>query len=342
MIGKVTWNQDKKKFELSYEGKVLVRSKTVDYLKYLVSQQKHSAIVGAKITSIEIFDHDKITVLDAQDNTLDAQQPVEPQVPTYTITERFEFMESLIGMVIRGDAKSMVISGEGGVGKTFSVLAALRQQGLIDVNTVQPTVDSIMEIKVPDSQPVIEDKIIAQMDSNRGDYIVVKGHSSAKSLYRLMFENRNRIIIFDDCDSVLRDGSAIDLLKAALDSYEDRWVSWKSDTMVDLPSCFKFNGSIIFISNRRLSTIDEAIRTRCFKVDLSMTKLQRIERMRSVLHNVMESIALNIKEEVLNFMEANLHLTDDINFRSLMNLILIRTSAGDKWEKLAAYALTEQ
>ena len=127
MIGKVTWNQDKKKFELSYEGKVLVRSKTVDYLKYLVSQQKHSAIVGAKITSIEIFDHDKITVLDAQDNTLDAQQPVEPQVPTYTITERFEFMESLIGMVIRGDAKSMVISGEGGVGKTFSVLAALRQ-----------------------------------------------------------------------------------------------------------------------------------------------------------------------------------------------------------------------
>ena len=339
MKGQILWNQDKGKYELYGNGKVLARSRSLEHLSYLVTKKKSKAVVDAGGTDVEVVSTQpkEIQILDQADQPLVAVATA----PEFNINERFEFMEDLIGMVVAGSAKSILISGEGGVGKTFTVLESLKSFGKIDCLTVQPTVESLIGIE--DSEETIEAKALAQIEAQQGDYLIVKGHSSAKSLYRLLFENRNRILIFDDCDSVLRDGTAIDLLKAALDSYEDRWVSWKIDSDMDLPSCFKFNGSIIFISNRPLAMIDEAVRTRCFKVDLSMTKLQRIERMRAVLHNVLPEVEMEHKVEAIELLEENLHLTNDINFRSLMNIILIRTSApAEKWKRLATYSLTEQ
>ena len=37
---------------------------------------------------------------------------------------------------------------------------------------------------------------------------MVKGYSTAKGLYRTLFENNGMVIIFDDCDSILKDDVA--------------------------------------------------------------------------------------------------------------------------------------
>ena len=333
----IVWNQGSAKYELVANGKVLVRSKSDGYLFYLVKQQKHTAILKANVTEAELV-KTGITIYDrAGDEVINSN-------PSFNIDERFEFMEELLTMVINGSAKSMLISGEGGIGKSYTVLEALKKSGKVDCLSVMSSIDDTLKpIEVEDDEKTIEEKAIAEMEKERGDYLIIKGHSSAKSLYRLLYENRNRILVFDDCDSALKDGTSLDLLKAALDSYEERWVSWRVDRDMDIPSCFKFNGSIIFITNRPLSTIDEAVRTRCFKVDLSMTKQQRIERMRSVLHQVLPEIEMAYKEDALQLLMDNLHLTNDINFRTLMNLTLIRSSAAEeKWKNLAIYALTEQ
>lgn len=334
---KITWNEQKNKFQLVYRNKVLVSSKKSETLVHYVAKQVHPKIVKAKITEVEVHGpKDKITISDKDGNLVVNNE--------FNIEERFGFLEELIKMVIDGDAKSLVISGEGGVGKTFTVLDTLKKAGKVNCNTIFPNIEDL-NIVVEDEEDEIKGKVYAQINQPKGDYIVVKGHASPKALYRLLYENRERTIVFDDCDKVLKDDTAISLLKSALDSYEDRWVSWFIEQAFgesDLPMQFKFKGRIIFISNMKLAKIDEAVKTRCFKVDLSMTKHQRIERMRNVLDNVMPHVELDVKQEALVLLEENMHLTDDINFRSLMNLITIRNSTSKDWKKLGVYSLTEK
>jgi hypothetical protein len=333
----IVWNPIKSKFNLVLKDKVIVSSNRVEYLTWLVDQQKHAKILKAKITSYEIIA--PVTGIQISD---EAGSPIEQVSPDFDINERFGFLEELITLVIDGEAKSLVVSGEGGIGKTFTVMDVLKKAGKVDHASVMPSIEDL-NIKVEDEEPIIEEKILAQINQPKGDYVVVKGHSSAKALYRILYEHRQKTIVFDDCDSVLKDTSAISLLKSALDSYEDRWVSWRIEQPFgesDLPLTFKFHGKIIFISNMPLKKIDDAVKTRCFKVDLSMTKPQRIVRMRSVIANIMPDVDMDHKHEALGLLEENLHITNDINFRSLMNLIMIRRSGSANWKKLGAYALT--
>jgi len=342
MKAQILWNEKKQKYNLVAKNKIIVSSNRTEYLVWLVTQQKHKKILAAKITETEIITtkpNGGIAITDAAGNA------VADVSSAFNIKERFGFLEELINMVVGGEAKSLVISGEGGVGKTYTVMDVLKRAGKVNVNTILPSIDDLNEIVPEDDTPVIKEKILAQINKPQGDFVVIKGHASAKALYRLLWDNRTRTIIFDDCDSVLRDGTAISLLKSALDSYEDRWVSWFIDSPFgesDLPMTFKFTGKIIFISNMPLHKIDDAVKTRCFKVDLSMTKPQRIERMRHVLEDVMPHVEMEHKLDALNLLNEHLHLTDDVNFRSLMNLTTIRCSNSPNWKKLGVYSLSEK
>jgi hypothetical protein len=342
MKASIIWDANKNKYHLVANGKTLVSSKRHEYLNYLVVQQKHSAIIKAKVTSAELVTAEPSTP--GFKITDQAGNEIASVVPTFDIEERFQFLEELIMLVVEGDAKSLAITGRGGVGKSYTVMDVLRKAGKVNVNDVLPSIDDLQEITPDDEDEEIEGKIIKQITRPKGDYVVVKGYITAKALYRLMYDYRDRTIIFDDCDKVLKDGTCISLLKAALDSYEERWVSWAKDQMFgesDIPTTFKFTGKVMFISNMRLDELDEAIRTRCFKVDLTMTKAQSIQRMRSVLNHVMPDVDMTMKIEALDLLEENINVTDDVNFRSLMNLITIRKSGSPDWKRLGTYLLTE-
>jgi len=335
---KIVWNETKNKFQLISRNKVIVASKSSETLVRYVAKQSHPHVVKAKITDVEVVTTN-IKITDPKGVAISSVDS------NFDINERFEFLNELITLVVEGDAKSLMVSGEGGVGKTFTVMESLRKAGKVNCNTIFPSIDDLNVIQVEDSEEKIKDKVYAQINQPKGDYVVIKGHASSKALYRLLWENRDRTIVFDDCDKVLKDADSISLLKSALDSYEERWVSWlveQSFGDADLPMTFKFNGRIIFISNMKLAKIDEAVKTRCFKVDLSMSKPQRIERMRNVIEDVLPHVELEHKHEALNLLEEHMNVTDDINFRSLMNLITIRNSSCKDWKKLAVYALTEK
>jgi hypothetical protein len=340
MKGIIRYNLSKSKYELMTKDqkKRLVTSKSKEYLEALVSQQKHRRILQHKITEVEIISTSpeiKIT---------DSAGAVITNHNQFSVEQRFVFTEQLVGMVVKKSAKSVVISGQGGVGKTYLVLETLKKHGKTNVQDTIPSIEDFTPgLEVDDDEEEMEEKVLASINRPTGDFTVIKGYSSAKGLYRSLFENRHRTIVFDDCDEVLKNGTAIGLLKNALDSYEDRWVYWNVETPgeSDLPKSFRFQGSIIFISNMPLHKIDEAVRTRCFKVDVSMTPKQRIERMYNVLENVMPDIDMMDKLEALNLMEKNLAIAKEVNFRALMNVISIRVSGIDDWKNLAMFALTE-
>jgi hypothetical protein len=171
---------------------------------------------------------------------------------------------------------------------------------------------------------------------------MVKGYSTAKGLYRTLFENNNSIVVFDDCDAVLRDPVALNLLKGALDSYGKRIISWNADMRDDdLPRSFEFTGRVIFISNMDQDRIDQAIRSRSMMIDLSMTLDQKIARMKHIAasESFLPEYNLQIKADALDLITEIKDQCKEISLRTLIAVCKIRASNKD-YKDLATYMLT--
>jgi len=221
----------------------------------------------------------------------------------FDINQRFGFLNDLTTMVVSGVTPSLVVCGQGGLGKTHSVTQT------IENNDMEPM-----------------------------DYVFFKGYSTARGLYNTLFDNNGKLIIFDDCDSVLDDKVAVNILKSALDSYEKRTISWmaKMNKNDEYPQHFDFTGRIIFISNKAKEKIDEAILTRSLTVDLTMTPDDKITRMSSILGNILPEYDMDIKQDALGFLET---VKDEVslNMRMLIMVAKMRLMYPETWRNLATY-----
>ena len=248
--------------------------------------------------------------------------PAKPKaVDQFEINDRFQFTEQLVKMVARGETASCVVTGEGGLGKSYSVMKALRAAGLQDVSELP---------------------IGTTLTGTRKYYRVIKGFSTAKGLYRILFENQSGILVFDDCDSILKDPDATNLLKGALDSYDKRWITWNTSVSDDgLPRSFEFKGGVVFISNMDQDRISQAIRSRAMNVDLSMTLDQKIERMETIMESdeFLPNVPLSYKRESLDVIRENKDAAREISLRTLINVAKIRNSGEQNWRNLAKYML---
>ena len=171
---------------------------------------------------------------------------------------------------------------------------------------------------------------------------MVKGYSTAKGLYRTLFENNKSIIVFDDCDAVLKDPVALNLLKGALDSYGKRIISWDADMRdEDLPRSFNFEGRVIFISNMDQDRIDQAIRSRSMMIDLSMTPEQKIDRMEYIARSdeFLPEYLIAHKMDALDLIREVANDAKEISLRTLISVTKIRASNKD-WKEMATYLLT--
>ncbi len=226
---------------------------------------------------------------------------------TFTINERFEFLDDLTSMVVTGVTPSLVVTGPGGNGKT---------------NSVKRTIESNQ----------LEDK----------DFIFFKGYSTARGLYNTLYDNNGKLIIFDDCDSVLEDKVSKNILKSALDSYEDRTISWMSKLSKgdEYPTQFNFTGRIIFISNKSKDSIDGALKSRSLMVDLTMTPEEKIERLTFILPNILPEYDMETKELALNFLD-NVKNDVDINIRTFIMVTKMCKAFPDTWRKLASYSVRQ-
>ena len=281
------------KFVGYVDGKVVVRSTSEYYVKRKISEVSTSP--SFKTTESE-----------------------------FGINTRFSFLEQMVSMVADGTTASCVITGEGGLGKSYTVIKALENNGLKNITDLAEfQVGTLLNLKK--------------------SYRIIKGFSTAKGLYRTLFESNGMTIVFDDCDSILKDDVARNLLKGALDSYSKRYISWMADMRdEDLPKTFEFTGRVIFVSNMPLEKIDQAIRTRCMVVDLSMSELQKIERMEVIAKSeeFLPEVSTESKERALAFLKSHIGNIPNMSLRSLIQVSKIANRGGD-WQDLAKYVLTQ-
>lgn len=261
----------------------------------------------------------------------DFSAPTEaPVASKFTINERFGFVEKLVRMVAESVQPSAVITGEGGLGKTYTVTKTLKACGYSDLSGVAR------------AEVVAEDGTTTLAPTPPNSFVTVKGYSSAKGLFRTLYQNKNSVVVFDDCDAVLKDPVALNVLKGALDSYGERRISWNADIRdADLPRSFNFEGRIIFISNMTQDRIDQAIRSRSMMIDLSMSLDQKIERMGFIAKSpeFMPEYSTSIKTDALALIRANKTAAKEISLRTLIAVAKIR-SANKDWKDLATYIIT--
>lgn len=224
---------------------------------------------------------------------------------TFSINERFNLLNDLAKMVVYDVTPSLIVTGEGGLGKTHEI------KEVIDVTALQGC-----------------------------EYIFIKGYSTARGLYNTLYDNNDKLIVFDDCDSVLEDKVAVNILKSALDSYDNRTISWmaKMNKNDKYPQQFDFTGRIIFISNKSKDSIDGAILSRSLTVDLTMTPAEKIERMTTILPNILPQYDDEVKVEALKFLNENKD-GNNINMRTLIMVIKMANSNPTNWKNMASYML---
>jgi hypothetical protein len=245
-------------------------------------------------------------------------------VSEFGINQRFGFLEQMVTMIADGTMPSCVITGEGGLGKSYTVMTSLDTAGLKNITDLTALA------------------VGTKINTSKA-YRVVKGFSTAKGLYRTLFESNGMTIVFDDCDSILKDDVARNLLKGALDSYSKRYISWMADMRDDdLPKSFEFTGRVIFVSNMPLDKIDQAIRTRCMVVDLSMSEAQKVERMEVIAQSedFLPEVSDVAKTAALVFLKSYIGQIPNLSLRSLIQVAKI-ANRGGQWQDLAKYVLTQ-
>lgn len=246
-----------------------------------------------------------------------------PRESRFSINERFQFVSDMVTMLANGAQSSVVVTGPGGLGKSYTVSKTLDTLGFKDVSTLEAL------------------EVGARINAKKS-FRVIKGYSTPKGLYRLLYENKDGVLVFDDCDSVLKDPVSLNLLKGALDSYSRRIISWRADIRdEDLPTSFEFKGRVVFISNLSSSQIDQAIITRSMAVDLSMTTKQKIERMRHIMESddFMPDADMQHKVDAITLVDLLQDDVKELSLRTLIQVVKIRANAGANWRNLAEYTI---
>lgn len=100
--------------------------------------------------------------------------------------EQMDELKAYVRGVVSGTsqtAHSVILTGAPGVGKTFTVM-----KEIVETNGLQ----------------------------EGQDYVTIQGGTTTTKLFERLFVSHDKVIIFDDCDSMWKDMEAVNILKAAL------------------------------------------------------------------------------------------------------------------------------
>ena len=241
------------------------------------------------------------------------------------IAERFEILDHMTKATINGDVRAMIVSGPPGVGKSFTIEREIERACLFD-----------------------------QIAGRKLRHTIVKGSASASGLYKALYEysDPNSVIVFDDCDSILFDEVALNLLKGALDSGKNRKISWLSESRVlkqeDIPSSFQFKGGVIFLTNlkfddirsQRLKDHLEALQSRCHYLDLTLNTMHdKILRIKQIAASgeLFEDFNFDqcVQDEIIEFMDENKDKLREMSLRMAIKLAELRKSFPHNWIRMA-------
>lgn len=298
----------------SKDGSYFVKVKTTDATEKVFS--------GRDACRIKIENQDQVTEI--KDVELGKKVIETDEQGMDRIKERFQILEEMTNATLDGIVRGMVVTGPPGVGKTFGVEQVLEKDSIFDMMADKPL-----------------------------RHTFVKGAMSAIGLYSTLYKysDSKSIVVLDDCDTILFNEDALNILKAALDSGKKRKISWNSDSNFlrreGVPGEFEFNGSVIFITNLKFDSTRqtkikdhlEAILSRCHYLDLTLdTTRDKLLRIKQIAREggLFDSKGLTKiqEQEIIEFMYENQDRLREISLRMAQKIADLRNMNKDRWKTL--------
>ena len=241
---------------------------------------------------------------------------------------QFQVLEDMTSATKSGAVRAMIVSGPPGVGKSHGVEKVLGKHALLSD--------------------------IAGADKK---YEVVKGAMSALGLYAKLYQfaDKDNVIVFDDCDTVLLDDLSLNILKAALDSKKKRTISWNTDSHKlrneGIPDSFTFKGSIIFITNIKFDNVKSnklkdhlaALESRCHYLDLTIdSERDKMLRIQQIIGDGMldeYDFSDEVHGEIVDFIDNNKKRLRELSLRTVLKAADLAKAFPNNWEDYAQNTL---
>ena len=240
------------------------------------------------------------------------------------IASRFSILDEMADAVATSKVRAMIVSGPPGIGKSYGVEKALEKQNMFE-----------------------------DIAGKARRFEMVKGAMSAIGLYKKLYEHsgKGHVVCFDDCDAILYDDLALNLLKAALDTTPRRTLHWNTESRTlmaeGMPNSFEFNGGVIFITNIKFDNVKskklqdhlQALQSRCHYLDLTIDSMKdRMLRIKQICRaGMLEKYHMpaDTEQDLIQFIIDNKHRLREISLRMVLKIADLWKMKPDGYKALA-------
>ena len=240
------------------------------------------------------------------------------------IASRFSILDEMADAVATSKVRAMIVSGPPGIGKSYGVEKALEKQNMFE-----------------------------DIAGKARRFEMVKGAMSAIGLYKKLYEHsgKGHVVCFDDCDAILYDDLALNLLKAALDTTPRRTLHWNTESRTlmaeGMPNSFEFNGGVIFITNIKFDNVKskklqdhlQALQSRCHYLDLTIDSMKdRMLRIKQICRaGMLEKYHMpaDVEQDLIQFIIDNKHRLREISLRMVLKIADLWKMKPDGYKQLA-------
>lgn len=252
---------------------------------------------------------------------------VEKPIDAALIRKRFQVLSTLADGVVDGNIRALIVSGSAGVGKTHELDKKLK--------------DGARSGKIT-------------------SHNTIKGSISSVCMFQTLYDNREKgqVLVLDDTDKVFEDEETMNLLKAALDTSNERTISWaKASRYLDgasIPTQFDYEGQIVFITNKnpdaiiarggKLAPHMSALLSRGIFLDLCIHDARAIMvRVEQVLAESDLAKKLKLSESevkvIVDWMHKHIQSLRTVSIRTVIQLAGFIKTSPKEWQDLAEITL---
>jgi hypothetical protein len=304
---------------VTVKGKPL--GSNTDNVRIYVNSHDDVSILG----QVKSVGHDENSTTPSHNVPIDGDYDGETEHDAIErINERFEILTEMTEAAASGVIRGMIISGCPGVGKSFEVERTLQQSSVFALCSNQ---------KLP--------------------FEIVRGNVSPIGLYKKLFEfkEEGNVLVLDDSDSVFFDPISLSLLKTALDTSNNRIISWNSESYVlkdeGIDNRFEFKGAVVFITNmnledsrsKQLKPHFEALISRSHYLDLTIkTQRDKFLRIKGLVNGskMLDKYRFSneTKQEILEYMKENTPRLRELSLRTTLKISDIVQLKPKGWRRL--------
>lgn len=166
-----------------------------------------------------------------------------------SLEQKLQIIKDRVELAINGYVNGFYLWGEGGIGKSYTILQRL--------------------------------------DALKTAYVLHNTRLSGRAFFDIIARHPSKVHVVEECENLFTDRQGMNLLRSACWGQKDktgkqkRLITWN---VAPEPQTVEFTGSIIFTGNRALSNVAElrALRTRIPSLELKVTREEMLDLMKRI------------------------------------------------------------